>query len=423
KLGDRIGLKKVFISGYAFFVLGSLLCGFSPSIRWLVASRLIQGLGGAMLISTAFAIIANHVPEKMSGAALGIVSTASALGVSVGAPLGGFITGFISWHWIFLVNVPVGLVAIYITIRVLPSTPKAEKNRAARKQPGFDVQGALLTFVSLTLLVYALSMGREMGWASPIILASLAGFAVLLALLVQWEKKHSDPLLDVRLLKNPDFAFAALSGFFCFLFMAGNSFLQPFFLELVKGLHPASAGLLLMIMAVTVTLIAPHAGRLSDKIPPSIICSVAMALAAAACLVFALTLQEPGYWSTIFYLVLAGIALGLFISPNTHLVMMMAPAGKQGLASGTFQTLTSVSLAVGVCLFETVFSDQFPKGMNLSSHLIDREILMTGFHNAYIFGVLICLMAFLFSAAHWRRALKSKEDPKKIAPLHFPMPG
>ena len=163
KLADRIGLKKIFLWGYGLFTLGSLLCGLSPTIYLLDAASCLQGVGGAMMITSGMASIPHYLPKNIAGWAFGICSLANSLGIMVGAPLGGVITCFLSWHWIFLINVPVGILAIVIVKRSLP----ADQNRPplAERRP-FDVSGSILSFVGFTALVFALSRCEDEGWQS-----------------------------------------------------------------------------------------------------------------------------------------------------------------------------------------------------------------------------------------------------------------
>ena len=159
KLGDRIGLKRVFISGYVIFTVGSLMCGLSHDIDMLIGSRFVQGIGSAMLLAVSFAIISHFLPEGNTGWAFGITSTASALGVATGAPVGGIITGYLSWNWAFFINVPVGIVAVIVAMKYIPGTKPGSSSAPEREggRKGFDFLGAILSFTKLKLLIYNLN--------------------------------------------------------------------------------------------------------------------------------------------------------------------------------------------------------------------------------------------------------------------------
>jgi len=394
KLCERRGAKQIFIGGYIVFVLGSLMCGLASNIFLLVGARALQGLGGAMLMTTALPLLTEHVSERHQGAAMGILATAAALGLSIGAPLGGFITRFLSWHWIFLINVPVGILAIVVGLRMIPESARPLR----RSRNRFDVPGALLSLAGLAALVFSLSMGREKGWTSPLILSGFAAGILLLYILIRWELRHPDPLLNMKLLRDLPFAFAVLSGCAVFLLVSGNTFLAPFYLELYQGLAPDRSGLVLVTFAVVLMIVSPLAGKLADRMAPHILCSFALLLSAALCVAFSAMLQDRSLTPMLVFLAGFGGALGFFVSPNNKAVMTLAPRRFQSVASGFYQTMTGMSQILGVCLFETIFSDSFPsKIVQTSLAGLKPETLAQGFRHSYVFGAFVCLLGFLFA--------------------------
>lgn len=399
KLGDRVGLKKIFISGYVCFTAGSLLCGLSPNVYMLDAARGIQGIGGAMMMTGAFAVISHFLPEAITGWAFGLCSLANSLGIMVGAPLGGIITGFFSWHWIFLINIPVGIAAVLIAKKALPDDKPAG---TAGEKPHFDMIGSTFSFVALSTLVYGLSMGNEMGWHSPVILTSLAIAAVTSGAFVYREMTCADPILDFKLFRNRDFAFAILTTLTAVMLLAGGNFLLPFYLELVKGLETQKVGFVILIYSLVYMPIAPFSGRLSDRINPRVICAAAMFTGLIACLFFAFSLSLPGLAPVVIYLVLLAVAYSLFFPSNNHFVMSMAPRESHGSASGVYTTAINVSMVLGICLFESVFSNSLPEGISLKHTSPDQfafiaDLLMNAFQVAFIVGSAVCLLAFVFS--------------------------
>lgn len=398
KLGDRFGLKRVFILGYIFFTAGSLFCGISPSLHALVLSRFVQGLGCAMLVATSFAIIPKFLPHSIVGWAFGISSIGAGLGIAVGAPLGGIITGYLSWQWIFLINVPLGIIAIFIANRVIPPEKGHPKTRG-----GFDIAGSLMSFAGLSLLLYALNTGHEAGWGSLKIVSLLVATLIIFATFVIWETRCSLPLIDFSLFKNPRFTYANISAFFAFMFLAGNTFLLPFYLIIGKKLDTVHAGFLLMIYSMVVMVVGPLAGRLSDRIRPSLVCTIGMFSAAACSFAFSLTLGADGLVPVLVLLFWLPLSYAMFISPNNNQVMTLAPADKHGIASGVFNTVNTLGLALGVCVFETVMSASMPHhGTSLGKYLAGKSVLppqfFEGFRNAYTLGGIICLIALVFSA-------------------------
>jgi EmrB/QacA subfamily drug resistance transporter len=224
KLGDIIGLKKIFVIGYIVFTIGSLLCGLSFNISMLIISRCLQGIGGAMIITSAFAAIPKYLPDTIIGSSFGIAATGAALGLIVGAPLGGFITGLLSWHWIFLINIPVGIVAIFVARKVIPEK-KAVTHDADTRKKGFDVIGAGLSFFGLLALTYGLNRGQELGWGSASIMGLFAASCALFVAFYWREKRSSNPLMDLGLFRNHNFMFANIAAFKAFMVMSGVNFL------------------------------------------------------------------------------------------------------------------------------------------------------------------------------------------------------
>ncbi len=393
KLGDRFGLRKVFFLGYLFFTLGSLLCGLSPSIEILIASRFIQGTGCAMLIAIGYAIISKFMPREITGWAFGIASTGAALGIAIGAPVGGIITGFLSWRWVFLINVPFGIFAMYAVRKYIPDEDGSTPDKM--KKAGFDIIGAFLSFAGLALLIYGLSMGHDFGWASLRITGSFTASFLFLAAFFVREVCCDDPLLDFGLFKNFHFNAAVASTLFAYMLLSGTSFLMPFYLELGKGLPTVYVGFVIMIYSVIYMAAGPFAGRISDKVRPSVLCAFAMLSAALCSFVFAFTLDAPGLVPVIVFLAWIALSFGFFISPNNNQVMRLAPVDKQGTASGVFNTINTLGLALGVCFFEMIMSRTLPLDGKAAG--VFRTASFAGFKNAYIFGGCVCLVALFFS--------------------------
>lgn len=408
KLGDRLGLKKIFTAGYVFFTLGSLLCGLSTSIYTLDLARGVQGIGGAMMMTGAFAVVSHYLPESITGWAFGLCSLANSLGIMVGAPLGGLITGYLSWHWIFLINIPIGIAAVIIAGKVIPDAPPVPRAATGRK---FDVAGSVLSFIGLSALVYWLSMGNDVGWTSPHIIAAGGTAVAALGGFTLRELRHRDPILNFKLFKNRDFAFANLTTLAALMLLAGGNFLLPFYLEFVKGLEPETVGLVILVYSLVYMPIAPFSGKLSDRINPRLICSAAMLLGLIACLMFVLLLPKAGLMPAVVYLVLLAVSYSLFFPSNNHLVMSLAPLESRGSASGIYTTAMNVSQVVGICLFEGIFSHALPEGASLKNLSPSVAASMSGaltdaFQAAFAAGAAVCLLAFLFSLMTGKRRLK-----------------
>ncbi len=411
KLGDRLGLKRVFIWGFGLFTVSSLFCGISPTLNILVLSRFIQGIGASVLYALTPAMVPKFLPEKVRGPAFGTLATATALGITVGTPLGGIITGFFSWHWIFLVNIPVGIAAILVCQRVMPNDTKHTKDPEKSDHNGFDILGASLSFASSLALIYGLSTGREKGWLSPLIAGSFLLFLGTFYTFIRWEKKTAAPLLDLSLFRNKAFTYGNIASGLAYAFLAGNNFLMPFFLMYVKGLKSEAAGFVFLTYSLVYMAIGPISGRLSLRINPRLLCTFGMALGGLSAILFAVTVNARGMVWVFVYFVLLAISIATFCTSNNNVVMGMAPEGKQGIVSGVFRMIMRFGMALGVCIFETIFSLAATANVHSAKAAMGKmspEMMISGFHITYIAGAVVCFLAMTASIIAKDRGAEQK---------------
>jgi EmrB/QacA subfamily drug resistance transporter len=400
KLSDRFGLRSILVIGYALFMLASIFCAYSPGIDFLIAWRFIQGIGAAMIVTSGYAIVPRLVPSEIQGRAFGYVSILAALGPALGTPLGGIISGYSSWHWVFLINLPIGIAAMLVAWKTLPG--KTEKNAVPERM---DFPGAVLSFAGISALIFALNSAKEIGWTSPEAVLSFLVGVVALSLFVRVEKKALDPILNLDLFKNMAFVLALLASVTAMMVLSGNNFLLPFYLEINYGLKPQEVGFLLLIYSVIAIFVGPNAGRLSDKIRPVWLCGTAMLSAACACAAFALTLHYRSLLPSVVFLTWYGLSNAFFISPNNHQVLSFAPANEKGSASGIFNMFVRLSLVLGVCAFETLFTMVVPHGNGcLAGAGVEPAVLNRGFQTVYAGAALLCFASFLVSVVSARRA-------------------
>jgi EmrB/QacA subfamily drug resistance transporter len=406
KVGDRIGFKTVFMMGFGFFALGSFLCGLAPQIYLLVGARCVQAIGAAMLYAVGMAMIPRHIPEKSRGWAFGITATAAGLGVVIGAPLGGLITQYLSWHWIFLINMPVGIVAIFVAIRVIPDD-KPDEGLVPRG--AFDIAGAVLSFTGLCCLVIALNRGQEIGWHHWGIISLVITSVVLLTSFMLWEKRCQDPLLNPKIFQVPVFTFAAFASLFAWAMFAGGNFLLPFYLTLIKGLESSIIGVLFLISSIAYIVTSPLIGKLSDRVGARILCSLGMLGTTLALLFFVFTLGLASIFPIIIYLFLIGLSMGAFVPPNNSLTLGGIPEDILGAASAASRAFQNLGMVLGVAIYETIFSAVLPSsilGTSLSAASVAPDLLITGFRNAFVAGAIMCAIGFLL-------LLLAKEDKKE----------
>ncbi|MBM4271409.1 MAG: MFS transporter [Deltaproteobacteria bacterium] len=413
KWADRTGLRRFFIWGYILFTGGSLLCGVSASIDMLTISRFVQGLGSSMLAATSLAIISRHIPREKSGRAFGIFTSASALGITLGAPLGGFITDYISWHWIFLINMPIGIAAIVIAGKVIPGKIEQERDIIV---PPFDFPGAFLSMAAISLLLFALNNGQEYGWASVGIISGFIFSALCGVAFVVREKRVVSPLIDLSLLGNPRLYCPLVANFIIYMTIAAHNFLIPFYLDLLKHMTPARIGLFLMIYSVVFVIVPPIAGRYSEKTNPVIISTLAMAITAFSFFFFSFTLHLQGLFFVVAFFVVRAIGNGMFVPPNNVLIMKCASEKDEGTISGILNTVTYLGVTIGVVVFETIFSQiihQSRSDQTLGSPGFVADNLYPGFRYIFVTLGFISIIGMIFS---YLTGVDAKRKAKEIFP-------
>lgn len=396
KLADKVGIKRMFLWGYAVFSLASLGCGLSGNLPALLVARTFQGLGGAAMLTAAFSSIPRYLPKEINGWAFGLFTLAVGLGISIGAPTGGLIAGLLSWPWIFMINVPIGALAMITVHRVLPPDPEPALS-ASKGLAHFDIKGAILSFASAAPLVFGMTMGREIGWTSAPILSCLAASPILFAVFVRHEMNHPDPLVPAALMRNRPFMLGVGAAFVGFGLLSANSFVMPFYLEIAKALPPEQVGFVLLIYSVALTVASPQAGKLSDRVDPRLIASSALACLTVLFLGFSFLLRAPGLGVTVVYLALLGGFFGFFFPPNNSNAMKNAPPECRGIAGGLYQTAANLGMVIFVALFETIFSEHLPahhvEVPLTSSHLTEETL--TGFSHVYLTAASVSLLTCL----------------------------
>ncbi len=409
KLADKVGIKRMFLWGYAIFSLASLGCGLSGNLAALLVSRTFQGLGGAAMLTAAFSSIPRYLPKEINGWAFGLFTLAVGLGISVGAPAGGLIAGFLSWPWIFMINVPIGAVAMIVVHRVLPPDPEPVIS-VSKSLAHFDIKGAVLSFASAAPVVFGLTMGREIGWTSVPILSCLVASPLLFAVFIRHEMNHPDPLVPAVLVKNRPFMLGVGAAFAGFGLLSANSFVMPFYLEIVKAMPPERVGFVLLIYSVMLMVASPQAGKLADRIDPRFIASGALGCLTVLFLGFSLLLRTPGLGVTVIYLACLGGFFGFFFPANNSNSMKGAPPECRGIAGGLYQTAANLGMVMCVALFETIFSEHLPahhvQAPLTSSHLTDEA--MTGFSHVYLTAAAMSLLTSLAIGL----SVPSKKSPK-----------
>jgi EmrB/QacA subfamily drug resistance transporter len=341
-LGDRFGRRRLFLIGLSLFTASSAAAALAPTTSVLVAARALQGVGGAIVAPLTLTLLANAFPADRRGAALGIWSGISGVG--------GAVVDGISWHWIFWINVPIGLALLPVAARV-----RRESHGPSRT---LDLPGFGLASIGLFALVFGLVRGQAEGWTNPLIVSSLASGVVLLAAFVAWELRAKEPMVPMGLFRKRTFAVTNVVSFFMYFGTFGSIFLLTQVLQYVLGYTPFQAGLRMLLWTGATMVVAPIAGVLSERIGARGFMAAGLALQAGALAWFAATTSTSvTFGEQAIAFVAAGAGMGLVFAPSASALLSVVSPAQAGQASGTNNAIREVGGVFGVAVLATVFSE------------------------------------------------------------------
>jgi EmrB/QacA subfamily drug resistance transporter len=349
RLADIWGHKRVYLLGLAVFVMSSVICGLATSTPFLVAGRAIQALGASLIFASLTVILTHVFPSDQRGRAVGVQATIVYVGLATGAPLGGWLTDLFGWQSVFLVNVPIGLLALVLGWRTAPSDIASE-----RREP-FDLAGSAVYVLGLGLLLLGLNQGHAWGWAST---ATLGSLLVGVALLASWaaiELRVSSPMIDLRLFGERAFAAPVASAFLCYTGISAT-FLLPFALIQGRGLSPAQTGLILTCQTIVMAVTASISGSLSDRIGARTPATVGMVLLSLGLLLQSRIDSTLPLGLIVGIQVLMGLGIGLFTSPISSAILGAVPSERRGVANGVLGTARTLGMVLGVGVAGAVYA-------------------------------------------------------------------
>jgi len=388
RLGDLLGRKPVYILGFAIFTSGSLFCGLSRNIYLLIASRGFQAIGAAMIMANGAAIITEAFPDNERGRALGINGAVVATGLTVGPALGGFLVGTAGWPMIFFVNLPIGLFGIALAQKILGR----EKRHPTRQ---FDILGSMLLIMSLAALTTGLSRGPEVGWQSPLIKALMGAWLLFGVFFIVRERRTDNPVLDFELFRDRLFAAACASAFLNFASTFSVTFLMPFYLAGVLGYSPQRMGATLTTVPLTVALIAPFSGAVSDRIGSRVLGSLGLATSCLGLVLIGYLGESPDAFRVICSLAVVGLGTGIFQSPNNSAIMGCVPPNMLGVAAGMQATMRNLGMVSGVAVSAAVYSSRLA---SYRTSLPMVEASSVAFRDAMLVAAAICAIGVIASS-------------------------
>ncbi len=388
RLGDMFGKSKMFIFGLGLFTLGSLLCGITSSFPILILARVVQSIGAAGTMANNQGIITETFPPSERGKALGFLGTSIALGSLIGPGLGGLIVGAASWEYIFLINVPIGVIALFFAIKLLPKENKAAKGK-------LDILGAALFVFAIVPLFGALYEGLSIGFEDPMILLSFAIAIISFIIFIFVEKKKEDPLLQLNIFSNKLFSLSIFCAFITFVGIFCNNIILPFYLQDVMNYTPEHTGLIMMVDPLLLTVVAPFSGSLSDKIGSEVLTFIGLILISLGLVLMATLNVDSNLLITIVFIGIMSIGLGLFQSPNNSLIMSTVPKDKLGIAGSVNALVRNLGMVCGIALATTLLYSMMSSaiGQRVTDFVVGRsDAFIYGMRNVYIAAAVISLI-------------------------------
>jgi EmrB/QacA subfamily drug resistance transporter len=341
RLGDMIGKKQIYIGGMVVFTIGSMLCGISSSIYWLIGFRVFQAIGAAMSAALGTAVIIEAFPPEERGKAIGAGAAFVSFGIIAGPAIGGLLIELISWRWVFFVNIPIGIVGVILALRFVPNI----KNEKGQR---FDYWGAGTVFISQLALLLALTVGQRIGFGNPIIIGLFVTSLVFFIFFFLVELRFDHPMVDLELFKDSLFGINLLNSFISFVSIGGVIILMPFYLENVLHYHPLQVGLILAVLPVAGGIVSPIAGVLSDRFGTRPIAVLGLLIMVGG--YFGLTTLDA-QTTTLEYIlkfIPIGLGVGIFQSPNNSAIMGAAPGNRLGLVSSLLPVTRTLGNSSGI---------------------------------------------------------------------------
>jgi EmrB/QacA subfamily drug resistance transporter len=394
KLADMLGRRSIFITGLVIFTAASLWCGLAGGATSLIAARTVQGIGAALMNPATLSIITATFPPRQRGTAIGIWAGVSALALAIGPLLGGILTEDIGWSWIFFINIPVGVAGV-VAARIF-----IDESRDTSREQRLDLPGLVTSAVGLFALTYGLIETNDHAWGSTRVLTLFAVAIVALGAFVLLELRQRNPMLDLRLFRNPTFSGANTVMFFVGLAMFGIFFYNSLFLQRVLGYGAIKTGATFLPLTGLIILVAPVAGKLSDRFGPRWLMGGGMTLLAASLLLFGTLDAASSWWDIVPGLVVAGFGMAITMAPTTAAAMSSVPVDKAGVGSAVINSMRQVGGSLGIAIMGALVATSV--SVSPLSPLY-AEQFVPGYHRALEVGAAILLAGAVIAVVTVRK--------------------
>ena len=394
KLGTKKGYKKVFVTGVSVFALSSLaigLCGLNPDLGLgiIIALRAVQGLGAGMVMAMSLSMTTTYLPAEVRGSSIGAVTLAASCGTALGPALGGILTT-IHWSYIFFINVPIGLICVFLCLRYMKVKENIPEN-----PPRTDFLGVVFMLMMMFSLIYYLNKGQEIGWMSTTGIILLAVMFAGAGLLFWWEQRASDPLVSMKLITNSNILKANLVTMLMFMAMAGSYLLLPYYFEYLKGMETVEYGFVLIANSVGMMASGPLVGRITDRTGDNKTFVVLGTILATIGFIMMMSFApETGLPYILLALFVMGAGLGMALVCATNLAYGYITDEDNSQLSGQTQTFRQAGSSAGVAVLNAVFVANLAIGAGSTA-----AVLMPAFRHAFFVAVIIAMIAFVIAMA------------------------
>ena len=418
RLGDTIGKKKIYLIGMSIFTLGSVLCGFAQTVHLLIIFRIFQAIGAAMMAALGAAIVTEVFPAKERGKAMGSIGGIVSIGIIAGPTLGGILIDTLSWHWIFFVNLPVGLLGIIMVLTIVPDFRPVGKQK-------FDLAGAAVLFISVLILLMALTLGQTMGFKHPFIISLFIIWIFTFLLFMYVEISVADPMVDLTIFRNYRFTLNLFTGFLTFVALSGMTLLMPFYLENVLNYSPHQVGLFLAIIPLAAGVTSPLSGMLSDRLGTRTISIVGLMFLLLGYISLTSLNESTTAWGYIVRFFPVGLGLGIFQSPNNSAIMGAAPHRRLGVISGMLAITRTMGQTAGIAALGAFWAARvaYYSDQHISAVHADTSVAaqVAGLQDTITGAVLIIGFALLLSLwaamlALLRRKIRTGKNESRQVP-------
>jgi EmrB/QacA subfamily drug resistance transporter len=419
RLGDMYGFRQIYLLGALIFTASSVLCGIAPSIFILIALRIVQGIGAAMVMAVGPAMITEAFPPQERGKALGFLGVFVACALSFGPTFGGLLLNYAGWQMLFFINVPLCVLVMVWSYLVLAPRPRTRQS--------FDLPGAITVFLALGSLLLALSHGEEWGWGSQASLGLLTFAAVFFSLFIWRELTCATPMMELRFFKNRLFSAAVASAVINFVVQYMVVFLLPFYFKEVLRLDAARAGMLLSSFPLVILVVSPLSGTLSDRIGSRGLSSFGMAVSALSLVLLSRLSAQSSVLEIVLPLMLLGLGNGIFQSPNSSALMGSVPRTHLGIAGGILATARNGGMVMGVALAGAVFNHRLPANLAAAAAAgVEKAVIpgvaFTGaLHDTLLVGAFVACVGMITSLVRGKPGNVVGPPGKDLARLERPI--